>query len=34
MLPNPFLTAENQDPKKSCKMSNFANYKFFEDSPN
>ena len=28
-LSHPFLTAENQDFRKPCKMRNFANYNFF-----
>ena len=31
-LVNPLLTAENQDSRRSCKMQNFANQIFFEDS--
>ena len=28
-LTNPLLTAKNQDPRKSCKMRNFASQIFF-----
>ena len=33
-LQSSFLTAKNQDSRKSCKMGNFTNYDFSEDSPN